>query len=476
MEKVILILVLLLRFSTVSGQEDEHEDCYNYDHHTHPEDTTHEVHSIKEFFTGGTVEGHMRNYFMATINQGELKDYWANATGGAIAYHTDIWNGLQFGVSGIFSFNTASSDLNLEDTLVGKSAKWEKELFDVNRPYEKHDLDRLEELYVKYYFGQSHITYGKIDLNDGPLLLKRDGRMKPFAFKGFWGEINELDKYSFKLGWIHAVSPRGMTEWYSLSEAIGLSNEGCQPNGDNSEYRHHVNTSGLGILGVQRKFGENFKIKYYNYYLHRLFDLNWLQMDYSKGHYFAGIQYVYQFADPHQITLPYVERYYQPDEQANILSGRIGWQSTNKKIKFSGAYLHGFDTGRFLFPKELTREGFYVSQPRSWVDGFGQVDIVSLRAELRFDKKGWSNWSFDARLQSVMTSGANDFANNKYGKDSNLQTTTIINYSPKKVLTGVHFTLMYVGRISEGSKAFNPEQLFYKTNLHHFNFITNIYF
>jgi hypothetical protein len=462
----LLLAVLLMRS----------QDCYNYDHHTHPEDTTHEVKSVKEFFTGGQVEGHMRNYFMATINQGDLTDYWANGTGGAIAYHTDIWKGWQFGVSGIFSFNTASSDLNALDTAAGRSAKWEKELFDVNRPDEKRDLDRLEELYVKYYFGHSFVTYGKIDLNDGPLLLKRDGRMKPFAFKGFWGEINELEKYKFTLGWIHAVSPRGMTEWYTLSEAIGLSNNGCQPNGDHADYQHHTATNGLGVFGIHRSVGNHLKVKAYNYYLHRFFNLNWLQLDYSKHHFFGGLQYVHQFADPYQSKITYVERYYQPDEQANVLSGVAGWQSNNKKLKFSGAYLHGFGTGRFLFPKELTREGFYVSQPRSWAEGFGKVDIVSLRAELRFDKAGWSNWSFDTRFQSVMTTGATDFANNKYGTSSYYQTTVLVNYSPKKILTGVHFTLMYVGRMTPNSEDFTPDRVFYKTNLHHFNFITNIYF
>lgn len=452
------------------------DDCYNYDLHTHPEDTTHEVHSVKEFFTGGKVEGHMRDYFMATINQGDLKDYWANGTGGALAYHTDIWKGWQFGVKGIFTFNTASSDLNEVDTLVGKSAKWEKELFDVSRPYVKHDLDRMEEFYIKYHFKSSYATFGKLEINEGPLLLKRDGRMNPFVYKGFWSEIKEVKNTTINVGWIYGVSPRGVTEWYNMSEAIGLNSNGYQPDGTKANYHGHTETLGLIVLGVDGRINENLKLKVYNYYMTNLFDVNWIQMDYSRGHCFAGVQYVYEFADPLQSNLDYKNRYYQPNEHANVVSAQVGWQSNDKKIKVSGAYLHGFDTGRFVFPREITREGFYVSQPRSWIEGYGLVDALAFRAVVQFNKKGWSNWSFDTRLQSIMTGGVDNYANNKYGNPSLYQGIFLVNYSPKKVLTGVHFTFMYVGKYTSNSEDLTLSQTFYKTNLHHFNFITNIYF
>lgn len=276
--RVIILFLCVANSFLILSQE----DCYNYEHHTHPEDTTHGVHSIKEFFAGGCVEGHMRNYFMATINQGDLKDYWANGTGGALAYHTDVWKGWQFGVKGIFTFNTASSDLNELDTLVNKSAKWEKELFDVNRPFVKHDLDRLEELYIKYHFNSSYATFGKIDINQGPLLLKRDGRMKPFVYKGFWSEINEIKKTKINLGWIYSVSARGMTEWHNLSEAIGLNNNGYQPDGSKADYHMHNHTNGLFVLGIEHELTPGVKIKAFDYYLHHLININWFQMDYEK--------------------------------------------------------------------------------------------------------------------------------------------------------------------------------------------------
>lgn len=470
--RILIFIFPMTALPSIWGQE----DCYNYDHHTHPEDTTHEVHSVKEFFTGGKLEGHMRNYFMATYNQGDLKDYWANGTGGALAYRTDIWKGLKFGVKGIFTFNTASSDLNEVDTLVGKSAKWEKELFDVNRPYVTHDLDRLEELYIKYHYKSSFATFGKIDINQGPLLLKRDGRMKPFVYKGFWSEFNEVKKTKINLGWIYSVSARGMTEWHNLSEAIGLNNNGYQPDGSKAHYHEHVHTDGLFVLGVEHELTPHLKIKAFDYYLHHLTNINWFQLDYDKEHIVAGLQYVHEFADPQQKHLNYVNRYYQPNEQANIVAGQFGWQSLDKKISITGAYLRGFDTGRFIFPKELTREGFYVSQPRSWIEGFGEVDVIALRSLFQFKKKGLSNWSMDIRLQHIMTKGCDDYVNNKYGDPSSFQGIFLVNYSPKKYLTGVHFTFMYVGKYTPDSESLSYAQTFYKTNLHHLNLIMNIYF
>lgn len=196
----------------------------------------------------------------------------------------------------------------------------------------------------------------------------------------------------------------------------------------------------------------------------------------KKKHFIAGLQYVRESADPQQVHLNYENRYYQPEEHANILAGQVGWRSLDKNIKITGAYLHGFDTGRFLFPKELTREGFYVSQPRSWVEGFGQVDIIAFRSVFQFKKSGWSNWSLDTRLQHIITDGCDDYQNNKYGTPSSFQGILLVNYSPKKFLTGVHLTFMYVQKYTPDSVSLTYAQTFYKTNLHHFNIIMNVYF
>jgi hypothetical protein len=445
-------------------------------HHDLESDSANHVSNIKEIFKKGRTEGHFRNHFMTTINQGDLKDYWANAIGGSLGYHTAEWKGFQVGVKGIFTFNLASSDLNELDPYTGQSAKWEKELFDITRPEEKRDLDRLEELYIKYRFKESYITFGKIDINKGPLLLKRDGRMKPFVYKGLWFKFNQIKNQHIYGGWINSVSPRGMTEWYSLNEAIGISNNGYLPNGEKADYHEQANTKGLGVLGYENELNKSLKISVWNYYLHKLYNTSWLQADFEGKKWYGGLQYVFQIGDPYQKTIDFEHRIYQPNERGNIVSTQFGYKLKDKTKRFSVGYLHGFNTGRFLFPKELTRENFYVSQPRSWVDGFGAVDIYMVRAQFISEKDKFKGFSADIRAERVQVPSASDYAQNKYGKSSYFQSTLIAKYSFQKKLSGLHFSALYTYRFSEKELGLSMAETFYKTNFHHLNFMLNIHF
>ena len=468
MVRFLFFCTLFLKFASLAQHTEIHHDLEH--------DSANHVSNIKEVFKKGHTEGHIRNYFMSTHNQGALTDYWADAIGGSLGYHTAIWKGFQIGVKGIFTFNLASSDLNKLDPIANKSAVWEKELFDITRPDEKKDLDRLEELYIKYYFKKSFIAYGKLDINQGPLLLKRDGRMKPFVYKGFWFESSILKKQHLYAGWIYAVSPRGMTEWYPLNEAIGLSSNGYLPNGDLAEYHEHGNTKGLSAFGYKNDMIKNLKIQIWNYHLHHLFNTSWVQVDYESKRWFSGFQYVFQFADPYQKKLHYENRIYQPGERGNIISSQLGYKNQKDNLRLSVAYLHGFNTGRFIFPRELTRENFYVSQPRSYVEGFGAVDIYMVRAQIIAKKGKWKGLSSDLRIERVQVPSSTDYAQNKYGKTSYFQSTLIAKYSFQKKLSGLHFSTLYAYRFTESSYNLTASEIFYQTNFHHLNFMLNIHF
>lgn len=442
-------------------------------HHILEHDSANATTSIRAFFTKGHTEGHIRNYLMSTINQGELTDYWANALGGSLGYHTAIWHGFQLGVKGIFTYNLASSDLNHVDPLAGQSSKWEKELFDVTRPNERKDLDRLEELYIKYHFKSSFATAGKIDINKGPLLLKRDGRMKPFVYKGAWFEFKELKQQELLGGYIYAVSPRGMTEWYDLNEAIGLVNNGYHADEGQSYYHEMSETRGLFVMGYQNNLIKNLKITVWHYFLHRVFHTIWNQVDYENDRLYGGVQYVHQFADPYQSSLAFENRYFQPDEESHTLSTQFGVKLNGGNTKLSMGYLHGFNTGKFLFPRELTRENFYVSQPRSWVDGLGAVDIYMLRAQ--FNPKG-APLSGDFRVERVQLNDFNHLGLNKYNIPSYFQSTIVAKYNFQHKLSGLYIAFLYAYRYAESHRNLTPDKLFYRTNFHHFNLIFNIIF
>lgn len=439
-----------------------------------PRDTG--IHTIADFFQLSKLHGHVRNHFMATINQGALKDYWTNGTGAALKFETAKFYGLQLGVKGIFTFQTFSSDLNETDSLVNRSAKWEKELYDVNRPNEKYDLDRLEELYLKFNFGRSFLSVGRFGVHTHPLFLARDSRMKPFAYEGVWTEINELKNNQFTLGWITGVSPRGMIEWFPINEAIGTLSNGLQPNGTPAHYHEKAHTKGIGVLGINSKVVKNLSMQYWGFWFHKLTYMNWLQFDYERQHWFTGVQYVLQTAAKKQAELDYADRYMQPDEVGNVLSAQLGTHTNNQSLVVSVAYLHSFKSGRFLFPRELGREDFYVSQPRSWIDGFGNTNVYQLCLTYQPARQGWHNLSIETRLSYWDDPGVNHAEGNKYNFINFYQVTVDARYRFERWLKGLELRLVYLCKYTPDVENVALTNIFYRTNLHHFSLIADINF
>jgi hypothetical protein len=430
------------------------------------------VHNVREIFSEGHFHGHFRNYFMATDNRGDDHDFWTNATGGALHYSTANWKGFEAGVKGIFTYRTASSDLyNEEDPRA--SARWETELYDVHRPEVGNDLDRLEELYLRYRSNLFWVTYGKQNIDEGPLLLERDGRMNTFVYRGFWSGI-ETKKHSVRLGFIDGVSPRGMTDWFSLNEAIGQGGNGFEPNGIPAEYHETSSTRGLAVVGYKYHSAETWTNQAWAYVFDRISSTYWFQSDWETDRFFAGLQYVHQHPLPKQSKLDYPERYLQPDERADVISGQAGFKKGRMRI--SGAYLHAFDNGRFLYPREMGRENFYVSQPRSWVDGLGKLDIYQIGAVYEFKKAKQKLLNFAIFLNRVETTGLNNVEFNKYNLPVYNQVTSTITHQFGHLLKGLELSFLYVARLSEETGDMTPEEMAYRTNFHHFNLIANVNF
>ena len=280
------------------------------------------LHNLKELFGLGTITGHVRNFFMNTINEGELKDYYANAIGGAMRFRSHEFYGFEFGAAGIFTYKVFSNDLNEPDPTTGRVSKWEHELFDVLNLGNFNDLDRLEEIYIRYNFTGGNISYGKLEIEDTPLLNRSDGRMKPFAFKGFWMNYSPTLKHHFQGAWIDRISPRSTVEWFDFNEGIGLAFNGYQPDGTEAEYHEHLESDGLAMLGYLGHYKE-FSLELYQFYIHHLSYISWAGLEYHKKGWNLGLQYSVQFPDAFQKELEYEQRYIQPGERGQVISGRV---------------------------------------------------------------------------------------------------------------------------------------------------------
>lgn len=435
-------------------------------------DTT--VNSITDYFLHGHINGHIRNYFMTTINNGYLDDHYANATGGSIAYSTASWKGIHFGVKGIFTYNLFSSDIAGVDSLT-RPAKWEQELFDVLHPEKTDDLDRLEELYIAYEHEKIDARIGKIDIDKGPLLRRRDGRMKPFVYKGLWSDYKPAKDLHLYNGYITGVSPRGMTEWFDLNEAIGILNNGYLNDSTAYEYHEKSESGGLLVNGITSKLGKNLKIEAWNYYLHHIYNTSWFQTDFRFKKFEFGLQYVLQVPDPHQKHLLEHERYFDPSHLSNTVSGQIKY-IPNEHFQIRTAYLSFIGDGRFVFPKEISRESFYTSIQRSWLDGLGKSNVYLFNINYRPVKKMKEDFQIDLIVQHVDNPGHSFYDHNKYGNPDYTQLNVAARYYFHGKLEGLHLNFLYVSRHTVLPDEMTFEQQYYKTNLGHFNLVIDVVF
>jgi hypothetical protein len=451
MKKLTVVLIVVLFFQPAQAQEN------NTDDHT-------ESKSLLSFFKEGEAGGHIRNYFMGTVNT-YGNDYYANATGGALHYKTQWYKGWQLGVSGIFTYKIFSNDLTRAFAQTTKTSRWEQELFDVNHKGNYKDLDRLEELYIKYKWKHAVVTYGKIPVEYTPLLNKSDGRMKPFSFQGVWLHYKD-EKFRSDMAWIYKVSPRSMTDWFSVDDAIGLMDNGYQPDGTKADYKQHISSHGVAIIHAGNEI-KNIKIDFWNYYIDQLLNTSWLQMEYTKQHLVLGAIYSYQIPHQSQKHKNYTNRYVQPDENGQVLSlmGKYTAGSAHVKV----AYSRSFKSGRYLFPKELGRDQFYTSIPRSRMEGIAHADVFTIGYQYHYKQLLFE-------LDAVTTFGifSEKVQFNKYKIDDYYQVNARLHYEFSKSLKGLKIEMLYVWK--QNKKIHHTQLVSQRSDYNQINIITNLNF
>jgi hypothetical protein len=115
-------------------------------------------------------------------------------------------------------------------------------------PDNHEDLDRLEDLYLRYYFSEknkSFIQVGKFHLKT-PLINLQDGRMRPNLQEGIWAEWNESKKIKVKGGWLWRTSPRSTIHWYDIGKSLVYPN-GRAINGNKADYSQSTIAFDFGV-------------------------------------------------------------------------------------------------------------------------------------------------------------------------------------------------------------------------------------
>jgi hypothetical protein len=135
------------------------------------------------------------------------------------------------------------------------------------------------------------------------------------------------------------------------------------------------------------------------------------------------------------------------------------------------AYTKAFSTGRYLFPKELGRDQFYTSVPRSRIEGLGNSGVVKAGLEYEHRKTGLS-LGLDAT--AIDGPGAEDYRFNKYGLDDYCQINSRVYYNFKGQLKGLKIAVMYVWR--ENKNVHSPIDVYNISDYSQFNVVTNFNF
>ena len=471
MKKILVASWMLLAGNVVSAQHQEvseKPDMYK-GKRVQTVDST----SLLSAFKRGHVNGHFRYYFMATDNTTGLTDYYANAAGGGIRYETARFHGFQFAVSGFYTFNIGSSGLSKADSVTGLFNRYELALFDVNDPDNKKNIDRMEELYLKYQYKNTSVTFGRQLLNT-PFINLQDGRMRPTGVEGIWMEFNDAKKIKAEGGLLYAVSPRGTTEWYDIGKSIGVYSTGVNADGTKSLY--NINSKAVVLLGINFKAGKNLNVQAWDVYTGNVFNTAMLQSDLvlpqkDSSSFFAAVQVIKQDAISNGGNADASKTYFEKGGSSLSFGAKAGWK--NKACEASINYNRITGHGRYLMPREWGREPFFTFLPRERNEGFGDVHAFMGKISYALLKKALRT-SFAAgyyRLPDVK-----NYRLNKYGLPSYTQLNADARYAFSGFFKGLDAQLLIVAKFNSGETYGNPKFEFNKVNMIMYNFVLNYHF
>lgn len=335
--------------------------------------------TLLEAFEGGRFQGHFRTFFMATDNARQLSDYHALAAGGDLGFQSAPFHGFSMGIGGMFNFNLLSSDLRAKDSLTGATNRYEVGLFDVENPDNRKDLDRLESFWLRFERARLRLTLGRQGVQT-PFINHQDGRMRPTMVSGLWTETTLSKNTKMEGGWLWGISPRSTVRWYGVGASVGLYPRGLNPDGSVSGYPEHLESKGIGLIGVKQSFGKHLKTQYWDQYVENIFNTVFLQADYtyplSKGHrLLLGCQLVRQDALAQGGNQSADKAYFEAGGKSQAISTQIGWQKKHWQVLT--AYTRITKDGRFLTPREWGREQFYTFMARERMEGSGDVHAVT---------------------------------------------------------------------------------------------------
>ena len=440
--------------------------------------------SLQDFFRKGTFFGHARYFLMATNNAEGLTDYYANAVGFGIGYETGRWHNFQLGISGYAIYHLASSDLTNVDALSNQPNRYELGLFDVEDPSNKTELDRLEDLYLKYSNQKLNIKLGKQHIRT-PFLNPQDGRMRPTLVEGILFDYKMKANLLLSVGAVNKLSPRSTVHWYDVAESMGLYGLGVNPDGSKSQFKGNMPASVIVFGGIEKQW-KRVKLKLWDQLVTNIFNSSLLQLEGSLPIDFAnlrshvndlrfeyGVQWISQQSMLNGGNVDPNKSYFVKNNYSNVYGVRLGLNRRDK-WKLTLNYTRITKEGRYLMPREWGRDPFFTFMPRERNEGYG--DLHAANVVLSHQINGVKGLVADLSYGRFYLPDAKNFALNKYGFPAYQQVNLDLRYSFHGFIKGLELQGLVVFKDAIANTYALPKYEINKVNLTHFNLILNYHF
>jgi hypothetical protein len=462
----ILMLLPLLGGATLHAQHGEQDLPHR--------DSLRQEGRLSEIMRKGEVEGLFRQFSMFTVNDGPARDYHAMAFGGVLGFSSQRWKGVQFKLTGGYTFDLGGSDLVEPDPVTGLPNRYELALYDMTDPRHRNDLSYLHEFQLNYRSrqGRSHLVFGKQHLNT-PFLNPQDSRMHPTLFEGLWAR-HELEKGTqLEGGWIYRVAPRGTSEWYPVAESMSVYPKGRNLQGEPSAHGEHTRSVGIFAGSIRQKLRPRTDLTLWNVFVENVFNTAMVQLETGQREDRWSLSTMGIVQTPMTRVRPGEEgmAYMPGGEESMAFSARL--RHVPGKFRWQLNYSRITAHGRYLMPREWGRDPLYTFLPRERNEGLGDVHATSanlilkdLRPGLRMEAAAGAYWLPDVENARL----------NKYALPSYAHYVLNMQYQFQDQWKGLAVQLIYLYKMPLYDQQLTAAQAFNRVNMHHGNLILNYAF
>ncbi|MBL7471536.1 OprD family outer membrane porin [Robertkochia sediminum] len=420
----------------------------------------------------GTLSGQWRTFYMTTQNKGDLKDYYAMATGGHIRYQYRFSDRWRIGAAFYTSANLQIQDLTLADRTTGKTSRYEVGLFDVT-DIEDPFIWLVGEFYLGYRSNHHEIQLGRMKVNT-PFLNAQDGRMIPTLVEGVWYTYSPGDHTHLQLGLIGRIAPRSTARFYNIGESIGLYPVGRDVVGDPSGYLENVNSDLIAVASADFDLGEKMTLNVWDLYVDNVFNSFYVRSGYDlSDRWKAEVEWLHQNRVNNGGNAIDSLTYFS-NKFSDVIGGRVTYKM--KRSSLSLAYDRITGAGRFLFPREWGREFLFSFQKRERSEGTaGNHALVAyFHTNTYFSK-------LRTRMKAFWSAGQNwkdsttDPALNKYAFSSYAHFNADLFFEFDK-LKGFRPELLVTYKVANGDYPDNPNFIINKADMWNINLVLNYNF